>query len=85
MLLRGMVGRQKKVQVTFFFIEDEEVSDLDTHSQNDEGLDALKSLPTVSGQLVDNIACLCRDVFSVDDDMDPAPENIPREEEKSKS
>ena len=68
-----------------FFIEDEEVPDLDTHEQNDEVLDAFESLPTISGQLVDDIARLRRDGFSVDDDMDPAPENIPREEGGSKT
>ena len=68
-----------------FFIEDEEVPDLDTRARNDEGLNALESLPAISGQLVDDIARLRRDGFSVDDDMDPAPENIPREEGESKT
>ena len=67
------------------FIEDEEVSDLDTHVQNDRGLDALESLPTISGQLVNDIACFCGAGFSVDNDLDPAPENIPREEGESKT
>ena len=43
----------------------------------------LEDLPPLGGTLAEDIANFCNQGFNVDDDREPAPENIPTSEEQS--
>lgn len=74
-----------KGQNSGIFTEPNDNMDPDVQVPTDEGLGVSESAPVVSGELIDDIAQLHSDGFSVDDDMDQDVENEPRREEESKT
>ena len=52
-------------------------------SEQVEEDNGLEDLPPLGGNLAKNIANFCNQGFNIDDDREPAPENIPTSEEQS--